>query len=370
MNSSIKKNIVISGGGTGGHLFPALAICEPELNNYNFIYIGSIFGIESRYYKKSKFPKDWNIHLLDIKGIHRGINISNFLKNISFPYKFIKSYFYTKSIIKSTKPKIIIGTGGYSSGIPLLVGIQLGIPTLIQEQNSIPGLVTKKLHNKVSKICSSYEKSNETIKTNNVVLTGNPISKKIKKIDKNIAKKQLNINKNKKVILFLGGSQGALPINNHLISNVEFYSNNKYQIILQCGHNNYNKIPDYIKNNKQFIIKKFFNDMSCIYNAADIVIARAGALTISELSFLGKTMILIPYKYAADNHQYLNAIELAEKNACILIHQDNLKTGILEKKVLELFNNNDQIKDLEKNALKYSYPKATENIWKEIRNLL
>ena len=369
------NTILIAGGGTGGHLFPALAIVR-ALNEKNTIYIGSKFGIESKLNILDDFDKKY---FLDITGIQRNFSLKSILNNSIFPYKFIKAYFVSRKIIKLHQPKIIIGTGGYCSGLPLLAGIHMGIPTLIQDQNSIPGLITRKLYNKINTICVAYNNVKNIIKNKNVVITGNPINPNLYSTDssidsKNDFKKELGIDENKKTILFLGGSQGAEAINNHIYNNINFYLKNNYQIILQCGEKNYDSIPDDIIKEKNIIIKKFINEegkwnMYRTYKAADLVIARAGALTISELTLLGKAMILIPYKYAADNHQEINADSIEKKKACFVIHEDKLKKGILEKTINDIFNKN-KIKYLEKKSLSAAFPEATLNICNEINKLI
>ncbi|MBI65547.1 MAG: hypothetical protein CMG64_04585, partial [Candidatus Marinimicrobia bacterium] len=244
-------------------------------------------------------------------------------------------------------------------------------PTLIQEQNSIPGLVTKKLYKKVNCVCVAYIETKKILQSNNIVLTGNPINIEDNSMNKQEARMNLELNKKKNTILIIGGSQGAAPLNEHFCNNYEFYKKNNYQIILQCGTNNYHSIPNHIKNQENILIKGFFNknNMLKVYKAADIVVARAGAISISELTYLSKAMILIPYKYAADNHQEINAKSIENKKACIAIDQDKLKTGILESTINKLFNKN-LINQLENNSFKASYPNATNSIYKQIKSII
>tara|TARA_Y100001970_G_scaffold172977_1_gene211377 strand:- start:3955 stop:5082 length:1128 start_codon:yes stop_codon:yes gene_type:complete len=362
------KNIIIAGGGTGGHLFPAFEIMRLLKNkNFNLIYIGSKYGIEA----KQEIPYAEQTYLMNIKGIQRTISLKSIKENCIFPFKFLNTYIKIKKIIEKIKPVLIIGTGGYSSGIPLLVGTHLKIPTLIQEQNSIPGLVTKKLYKKVDCVCVAYTETKKILQSNNIVLTGNPINIENNSMNKKEARIDLELNKNKNTILIIGGSQGAAPLNEHFCNNYEFYKKNNYQIILQCGTNNYHSIPNHIKNQENILIKGFFNknNMLKVYKAADIVVARAGAISISELTYLSKAMILIPYKYAADNHQEINAKSIENKKACIAIDQDKLKTGILESTINKLFNKN-LINQLENNSFKASYPNATNSIYKQIKSII
>ena len=361
------KNIIISGGGTGGHLFPALAIGNSLSNKgYSITYIGSVHGVESNYFKNNNLK----YKLLDIYGINRNPNLKNIYKNILLPIKILKSYFKARKIIKKFNPKIIIGTGGYSSGLPLLAGLHLGVPILIQEQNSIPGLVTRKLYKKAKKVCLAYENTKISNVVKNITVTGNPIRENLQSIDIKDAKSKIGLSKKKKTIFILGGSQGSVAINKHIIKNIIFYLNNDYQIIWQCGEKNIKNIPKSIQTHKNIILKTFFNDMSLTYSASDIIISRAGALAISELLYLNKAFILIPYKYAADNHQNKNASNIEENKACIKINENELDTGKLETEIKKILNNKNLLDELEMNAQKLSKPNATQNIIKEIEEIV
>lgn len=368
-----RETIIIAGGGTGGHIIPAVSIAL-ELKEFDSIYIGSKYGIESKENLNDNFKKKY---FLDITGIQRNMSIKSVISNLLFPIRFFKTYFESRKIISRHKPKIVIGTGGYCSGLPLLAGIHMKVPTLIQDQNSVPGLITKKLHSKINKICIAYEEFYKYINNSNIKLTGNPINPSLKKninIDKNFIKKKLGLSLSKKTILILGGSQGAQSINKHIYSNYNYYKKNNYQIILQCGERNYNSIPTELFNEKNITIKKFLKDekkwsmLNCCI-AADLVIARAGALTISELTYLGKASILIPYKYASENHQEINAKSLQKKGACIIVDEDKLRKGTLEKKITEIFRNKTFL-NLEKKALNAAYPNAIKDIIQQIKKIL
>ncbi len=361
-----KKIALIAGGGTGGHLFPALSIGEElKKNNINVKYIGSIYGVEKEFFKNFKLE----YYLLNITGIQRNFSFKSIYINLLFPFRFIISYIKSLLIIKSVKPSIIIGTGGYASGLPLIAGIHLKIPTIIQDQNSIPGLITKKLHNKVNTICLAYDLAAEKLNKKNCIITGNPIKTNLKKYKKEIALEELGLNTKKKTILILGGSQGAAPLNNHLMKNINFYIKNDFQLIWQCGESNYNYLKNNLEN-KNILLKSFINNMSQVYSACDLVISRAGAITISELSFMGKAMILIPYPYAAENHQYLNAKSIEKNNGCIIIEQKNLEKGKLESKIKDIYKDKITINNLETNSQLLSKPNATKEIVKNILELI
>ena len=223
MSSSILK-VLIAGGGTGGHLFPAIAIGdELKKDNIQVKYIGSKYGIESSY----KFIDKKDLSLLDLRGIQRSIGIKSILRNLVLPIKIIKSFYQVNSIIKTFKPDMIIGTGGYSCAIPLYIGIKNKILTAIQEQNVIPGMVTKKFHSKVNFIFISFKETKEYLNHKNLLFTGNPIRSMIKKIRMEDAKEYLGLSSKKFTILIMGGSQGASSINQHVINNYQKYIENK-----------------------------------------------------------------------------------------------------------------------------------------------
>ena len=364
MNNKMKIAL-IAGGGTGGHLFPALSIVkELEKNKIEVQYIGSHYGIEKDFLIKN----NCKFHLLNITGIQRSFSMKSIYMNLLFPFRFLISYLKSILIIKKIKPSIIIGTGGYVSGLPLIAGVQLKIPTVIQDQNSIPGLITKKLHNKVDKIFLAYSIANKNLNKNKCTLTGNPIRQELVKMDKYEALKNLKLKSNKNTILVLGGSQGSSPINKYFKKNIDYFNNNSIQLIWQCGSYDYENLKKIDKEN--ILIKPFFKNMSQIYSASDLIISRAGAITISELTYMSKAIILIPYPQAAENHQKINAEYILENRACQLINQKDLETNKLKDCIKELLKNKRKMEELEKNAKRISKPNATQNIVNHIMGLI
>ena len=332
----IKKNktILIAGGGTGGHLFPALAIGdELQSRGFDIKYIGSKYGIEKSILKKMK--KEF--YLLNIKGIQRTLSIKNIINNLLFPFRFIISYITVKLIIKRINPIAVIGTGGYASGIPLLASINTKIKTLIHEQNSYPGITTRKLARNVDCICITSEETKNYIK-GNVIHTGIPLRNSLKEIEKIEACEYLGLDKNKKTVLVIGGSQGSEAFNIYFKKNFQFYIDNDYQLIWQCGMKNYSKYKN-LKVNKNILILDFIDKMEYVYGASDIVVSRAGATAVNEISLLKKNMILIPLPTAAANHQYYNARYFSNNNAAILVEEKELVDNVIEKKISEIFNN-------------------------------
>ena len=351
------KTIFIAGGGTGGHLFPAIAIGKTlEERGINVFYIGSKNGIEKKYFNQHKLK----YFLLNISGIQRNLNIKSILKNLIFPIKFLLSFFKSILLILKYKPRAIVGTGGYCSGLPLIAGITLKIPTFIQDQNSIPGLITRTLHNKIDNIFLGYQNASKHLNKDNCIFSGNPVRDDLIILDKKLSKNELNFNPTKKLLFVLGGSQGAKPINDYFIKNYKNYINEGYQILLQCGDKNIKNF--YEVNNPDIKIVKFIDNISLAYSASDIVISRAGALAISELCLMKKAIILIPFPQAAENHQKVNAEYLQNQNACKIIYQNELKSYKLLELVKQLFKNESEIKKLERNSTKISIKKSTKII--------
>ena len=366
MPDSNKKNpiILIAGGGTGGHLFPAIAIGD-ELENigYKVEYIGSQYGIESIILPKLNKKH----YLLNIKGFQRTLSFKNIFNNLLFPIRFLYAYYLCYFIIKKMKPNIVIGTGGYASGIPILSSIKMNIKTLIHEQNSYPGITTRNLANKVNKVCLTTDDSKKYLK-GNLIVTGIPIRNSLISINKQTACKQLGLSIDKKTVFILGGSQGSIAFNNYFENTFKFYLENNFQLIWQCGYKNINKYKKII-DNKNILLKDFFNDISLPYSAADIIISRAGAVAINEISFIKKPMILIPLPTSAGNHQFHNANTFSKNDAAIMIEENNLKNNIIENKIVKLFNDSSFLEKLAINANNLIFKDATNKIINEIKEL-
>ena len=342
--------IVIAGGGTGGHLFPAIAIGDELISRGAEVrYVGSKYGIESKY----EFINKENIELLDLKGLQRTLSIRSLLRNILLPYRIIKSFFQINRLFKKFKPDFIIGTGGYLCAIPLFLGLRKKILTAVQEQNVLPGMVTNKFSDKVDFIFTSFEESKEYLSNiNKLVCLGNPIRNIIKVRDKNYARDQLDLELDKFTILIIGGSQGARSINEHFSSKYKYYLERDIQIVWQIGSNSSDAISDI--DNSNIKIHKFIDDMGIAYSAADLVVSRAGATAISEIISLGKPSVLIPYPYAANNHQEVNASVVQGHNACLMMKEKELKDGKLEEFINDSSKLDLHIKRMESNALKLS----------------
>ncbi len=357
-----KLKVLIAGGGTGGHLFPAIAIGDALKEKGTSVkYAGSQYGIEATILpKRNETPL-----LLNIRGIQRSFSISSIIKNVLFPFRLVSSYLTARNFVKTFNPDVVIGTGGYSSGLPLLAATHLKKKTLIQEQNSFPGITTRKLAKKAESICIAYSDASQYIDSNNVVLTGNPVRKGMKKIEQVVARKQMGIDENKQTIFILGGSQGSRPLNNHFRANYKKYLEKDVQIVWQCGKLDYEVINQEVDKTDVYL-KSFIYDMDVAYSSADIVISRAGALALSEMTIMGKIMVLVPFPNAAGNHQYKNAMSLAKLKAAEMVEQNDLASGKLEELVFSILRDENKRKLMSKNALKLGKPEATETIVSQI----
>jgi len=356
---------ILSGGGTGGHIYPAVAIAD-ELKfrypNAEFLFVGASDRMEME-----KVPQaGYKIEGLWISGIQRKLT----LKNLIFPFKLILSLLRSRKIVKSFQPDVVIGTGGFASGPLLQIASSRRIPSLIQEQNSFPGITNKLLSKKVDTICVAYEGLGKFFPSEKIRLTGNPIRKDLLKVkDKQIeGKDAFTLKHNKQTLLVLGGSLGARRINQLIEANLDFFETQDIQVIWQCGKLYYNqyKIHNELKNMQ---VHAFLNQMDLAYAAADIIISRAGAISVSELCIVAKPVIFIPSPNVAEDHQTKNAKSVSDKNAAILIKENDLDTDF-QTKFSELISNENKQKELSKNIEGLALVNATSDIVKEVEKLL
>lgn len=351
---------IISGGGTGGHIFPALAIANAlkAANPSNeILFVGAMGRMEM-----DKVPAaGYRIVGLDIAGFQR----KNLLSNIGLPFKIWRSISQAKQIIKQFKPDIAIGVGGYASGPLLYAAGNKKIKTLIQEQNSYAGITNKILSKRAEKICVAYYGMEKFFPSRKIVITGNPVRQDI--IDLKVTRQQalnyFGLSENKKTILIIGGSLGARTINESVSSYMNAWANSGYQIIWQTGKTFYSNAES-LKNSSSSI-HAFIQRMDMAYAAADIVVSRAGASSVSELCIVGKPVIFIPSPNVAEDHQTKNAMALVEKNAALIISDANAKEKLSET-VLHFINDEKKCNELSDAIKKLAMPNATADIVKEI----
>lgn len=358
---------IISGGGTGGHIFPALAIADQiklEKPDSEILFVGADGKMEML-----KVPEaGYKILGLPIAGIQRSLSI----KNLAFPFKLLNSLRQAKAIVKNFKPDAVIGVGGYASGPTLRAASNVGIPCFLQEQNSYAGLTNKWLKNKVQKICVAYEGMDKYFPAEKLQITGNPVRKGLMNLpDKTTALKHYDLKADKPVILVLGGSLGARVINESVVKQLPAIAKSHTQMIWQTGRLYHNEmlVRAESANKSQLKIVEFIKEMEMAYAAADIIISRAGALSVSELAIIGKPVIFVPSSGVAEDHQTKNANSLVAKDAAILI-TDQEAEKVLVPKALELLEDEDLKKELATNIKQLAKPNATEDIVKIIFSMI
>jgi len=351
-------NIIISGGGTGGHLYPALAIGDEIMARHphaNIHYVGSTFGIE-----KDVLPvKNVNHSLLSIRGFQRSFTLKSIGKNLLLPGRLIASIGQIKSLFDSINPDLVIGTGGYACALPLREAIRKDVPTLIQEQNSYPGITTRWFADKAKKVCIAFEEAQSYIK-NKCILTGNPVRKEISLGNKENGIKQFGFSPNKKTLFLFGGSQGSLALNQAMDKMIQSFSISNTQVIWQTGKTHFTNYRHH--DNELCTVIPFIDDMANAYAASDLVLSRSGAITCSELTVCGKPSILIPFPAAAADHQTKNALSLAEHGAASIIAEDNLIPEKTANLIQNMLDQKSQLKEMADASLKLGKPKATLDI--------
>lgn len=364
-----KIKIIISGGGTGGHIFPALAIAEELKNRFNDIDILFV-GANDRM-EMVKIPEaGFKIIGLPIYGLQRKFSLRNIILPLYIIISLIKSIF----ILLKFKPNVVVGVGGYASVPVVFIAQILKIPTVIQEQNSLPGLANRFIGKRATAICVAYEGLEKYFPEDKIKLTGNPIRKKIINLAnlKIEAYNKFNIDTSHRVILILGGSLGAKTINNSVFNYIEYIENqNNLKIIWQTGKIYYDEIIEKLKNinTKNILVLPFINEIEYAYAIADVIISRAGAIALSELCVVGKPVILVPSPNVTDDHQTKNAVYLANKNAAIVVNDNEAITKLIPE-AIQLLNDENKKNTLSKNILKLAKPNATELIIEEITKLL
>jgi UDP-N-acetylglucosamine--N-acetylmuramyl-(pentapeptide) pyrophosphoryl-undecaprenol N-acetylglucosamine transferase len=356
--------VIISGGGTGGHVFPAIAIADalkaaaPETV---ILFVGANGKIEME-----KVPKaGYKIEGLNITGFQRKLS----LKNLAFPFKLAVSMMKAVLIVRKFRPDIAVGVGGYASGPVLKIANTFGIPTVLQEQNSFAGVTNRILASKAKAVCVAYDGLERFFPKDKIIFTGNPVRKDIldNKINAVQAKQSLGLDQNKKTVLIFGGSLGARTINEAVLANADVLLGlDNVNIIWQVGKMYFEEYKNCLLANRNDIkILPFIENMDVAYSAADIVVCRAGALTISELAILGKAAILIPSPNVAEDHQTVNAMSLVHKGAALLVKDTEAKEKLVTE-IQGLLNDETQKSGLENNILYFARPQAAKQIAAEI----
>lgn len=354
------QRVIISGGGTGGHIFPAVAIAD-EIKRRNpsvsILFVGAVGKMEME-----KVPQaGYEIVGLPIAGFQRKLTLSNFL----LPFKILKSLWKARSVVKNFKPQLVIGVGGYASGPTLQMANMLGIPTLIQEQNSFPGKTNQLLAKKAAKICTAYSGMEQFFPTSKIIQTGNPVRNLVSKHEELLPEAQsfFHLDSSKKTILVIGGSLGARTLNESVLNHIQTLAESNVQVIWQCGKNYLSQIEEQFEDSWKSTVQvhAFIQRMDLAYAAADVIISRAGALSVSELTLIGKPCILVPSPNVAEDHQTKNAMALVKQDAAVLVSDAQSKETLIPR-AIELLNNSVSCEQLAKSIRLLAKPNACMEI--------
>jgi len=367
--------VVIAAAGTGGHINPGIAIAnkiKKENKNAQITFIGTNRGLENDLVLRAGYK----LKQIEAYGINRKMSIQNFKNMI----KTLRSFKSAKKIIKEINPDLVIGTGGYICGPTILAAKKYKIPTMLHESNAFPGMSVKLLANKVDIVLVGFEDAKSRLKkAKKVVVTGTP--SKIKKVQltkeqEEEVKKQYDIKNNLPIVLIFGGSQGAKSINNALIDIIQNKLNTNYQIIWAVGQKQYDIVRETLKsiglninNIKNTKIVPYIYNMEDVMNLADLIIARSGAMTITEVAKVGKPAIFIPFPFATENHQEYNAKVLQNVDAAKIILDKDLNKNILNSNILEIINDSEKMKKMGKNAEKVAINDVEVRIYEEIKKI-
>lgn len=366
-------HILFAGGGTAGHINPALAVAghiREKHPDAHISYIGTPDKLESKLVPE----KGYNFRTISVAGFQRQITLENIGKNISAVSKAFTSSIAARKILKEIQPDVVVGTGGYVSGPVLREATKLGIKTAIHEQNAYPGITTKMLASKVDAVMLAYAEAEKHLKLNKkAIITGNPVRNELSKVSREQARTRLGFDNNKPLILSFGGSLGAARINDAVAGLIKWHNGtDKFYHIHATGKFGYKDFVNNIKDielSDKIDVREYISDMDICMAAADLIICRAGAITLSELLVCGKPAILIPSPYVAENHQYHNAMTLKRTGAAEIIEEKNLSQDSLVETVSNLIDNKEKLEAMSKAAKSSAITDANERIYEIIMQL-
>ncbi|MDR2287395.1 MAG: undecaprenyldiphospho-muramoylpentapeptide beta-N-acetylglucosaminyltransferase [Prevotellaceae bacterium] len=358
--------VIISGGGTGGHIFPAISIANALKETDNSVEILFV-GAEGRMEMEKVPASGYDIVGLPVAGLQRRLTFKNF----SFPFKLLKSLNKVMTVIKDFKPSVVVGVGGYASAPALWQAQRMGIPTVIQEQNSYAGLTNKLLAKKARAVCVAYQGMERFFPKNRIHYTGNPVRQDLFGLDgiRDEAVKFFGFDTDKPVVLALGGSLGARTINESIAGSLDEFARNNIRLIWQTGKHYFATASKLAEEKPDIKVFDFIYKMNYAYAAADVIISRAGAGTISELCIVGKPAVLIPSPNVAEDHQTKNAMALANSDAAVMIKDDAAKNKLMAT-VIDLINNKSHIDKLSCNISALAMPDAARDIVNRILSIV
>ena len=358
----------MSGGGTGGHIYPAIAVAnalKEQLAPCEILFVGAQGKMEMQKVPQAGFE----IVGLNVMGLQRKLT----LKNLLFPFKTLGSILKAFKLLKQFRPDVAIGFGGYASAPMLFAATRKGVSSLIQEQNSYAGITNKMLGSRVNKICVSYEGMERFFPKEKIVVTGNPVRKSILDVGGKRAEgcEYFGLKADKPTILVIGGSLGARTINESLIAGIDLIREAGAQLIWQCGKFYFEEMLERMsdKLGNGLILTEFIADMDLAYGVADVVISRAGALSISELCLVGKPVVFVPSPNVAEDHQTKNAMALVDKDAAMIIPDAEAKVRLI-RETIDLLEDKETCGRLSANIKELAKPNAVEDIVKEIKDLM
>ncbi|MGG0717809.1 undecaprenyldiphospho-muramoylpentapeptide beta-N-acetylglucosaminyltransferase [Robertmurraya massiliosenegalensis] len=359
--------IVVSGGGTGGHIYPALALIreiQKENKEAEFLYIGTEKGLEGKLVPRENIPFK-SIH---ITGFKRKLSFDN-MKTI---YRFIKGVSDSKKMLKQFKADVVIGTGGYVCGPVVYAAAKLGIPTIIHEQNSVPGLTNKFLSRYVNKIAICFEEAKNFFPNEKVVFTGNPRASEVLGQDGVKGRLSVDLKTGERAVLIFGGSRGARPINEAVIKSLSELGSKPYQILYITGDAHYNEVlkeVELVGNPANVVIKPFVHNMPEVLAGIDLTVSRAGATTLAELTSLGIPSILIPSPYVTNNHQEKNALSLSDRGAAKLLLEKELTSKKLVEEIDRILMDEKLLNSMKKSAKELGIQDAAKRLYNVMEEL-
>jgi UDP-N-acetylglucosamine--N-acetylmuramyl-(pentapeptide) pyrophosphoryl-undecaprenol N-acetylglucosamine transferase len=352
--------VVIAGGGTGGHLFPGLALAEEfrkRDDSVEVVFVGTEHGIEARVIPREGYP---------LKFVRaEGIVGKSFFRKVRSIAKVFLSVWDSYGILNSVMPDMVIGVGGYASGAAVLVAHLKSIPTMIHEQNSVPGMTNRILSRFVDQVCITYQESLSVFPRGKTFLTGNPVRAKILRGEREAAQKLFSLDREMFTVFVFGGSSGATSINRTMVDALNYLGEyrEKIQFLHQTGERDYESVREaYRKSGFKGTVAPFIYQMAEAYAAADMVISRAGATTLAELTALGKPSLLVPYPHSAGRHQEFNAIKLREMGAAFVVFDNEMSGEVLAKHILEMFGNASVGKEMQRASRGLGRPEACARI--------
>jgi UDP-N-acetylglucosamine--N-acetylmuramyl-(pentapeptide) pyrophosphoryl-undecaprenol N-acetylglucosamine transferase len=359
--------VVVSGGGTGGHIYPALALIN-EIKKHNshveFLYIGTENGLEKEIVKRVGIP----FKAIEITGFKRKLSFEN-VKTIS---RFYKGVSLSKKYLKDFKPDVVIGTGGYVCGPVVYAASKLEIPTVIHEQNSLPGITNKFLARYVEKVAICFEDAKKYFPEHKVVLTGNPRASEVLGQDAEKGRHSLGLQANSKTVLIFGGSRGAKAINDAVLQMIPLLKDKPYQVVYVTGEVHYEKVMEEMKSLKDsshVIIKPFIHNMPEVLSGVDLIVSRAGATSLAEITALGIPSILIPSPYVTANHQEKNARSLSDHHAAIMLKEQELNGNVLLSQIEEILLDENKLTEMKQASKELGIPDAASRLYNVLKEV-